>query len=61
VPEWELASTAEHAAFLDLLESGDVRAAADYLRDIHWSFAVQQRFILQYYFPDAELLNAEGA
>lgn len=61
VPEWELASTAEHAAFLDLLESGDVRAAADYLRDVHWSFGVQQRFILQYYFPDAELLEAEGA
>lgn len=61
VPEWELTSTAEHASFLDLLESGDVRAAADYLRDVHWSFAVQQRFILQYYFPDAERLKAEEA
>lgn len=60
LPEWELASTGEHAAFLDLLEGGDVRGAADYLRDVHWSFEVQQRYIVQYYFPDADLLKAEG-
>ena len=60
LPEWELASTGEHAAFLELLEGGDVRGAADYLRDVHWSFEVQQRFIVQYYFPDADLPEARG-
>jgi len=35
VPEWELASTGEHTAFLDLLEGGEVRGGADYLRDVH--------------------------
>jgi len=50
VPEWELRSTAEHAEFLDLLEAGDVRLAADYLRDVHWGFDVQRPFVLQYYF-----------
>ena len=53
VAEWERASTGEHAAFLDLLEQGDARRAADYLRDVHWSFEVQRPFILRYYyFPD---------
>jgi len=54
VPEWELRSTAEHAEFLDLLESGDVRLAADYLRDVHWGFAVQRPFVRQYYFGNGE-------
>lgn len=52
VAAWERASTGEHAAFLDLLEDRDFRGAADFLRDVHWSFAVQRRFILRYYFPD---------
>lgn len=52
VAAWERASTGEHVAFLDLLEQGDARGAADYLRDVHWSFAVQRPFILRYYFPD---------
>ncbi|MGB5660839.1 MAG: GntR family transcriptional regulator [Thermoanaerobaculia bacterium] len=60
LPDWESASTGEHAAFLDLLEGGDVRSAADYLRDVHWSFDVQQRFIVQYYFPEKDLLEAGG-
>jgi len=60
LPDWESASTGEHAAFLDLLEGGDVRSAADYLRDVHWSFDVQQRFIVQYYFPDADLSEVGG-
>jgi DNA-binding GntR family transcriptional regulator len=51
VAEWERRSTREHAAFLDLLEQGDARGAADYLRDVHWSFEIQRPFILQYYFP----------
>lgn len=52
IADWEASSTREHAAFLDLLEAGDGRAAADFLRDVHWSFEVQQPFILRYYFPD---------
>jgi len=51
VPDWELASTGEHAEFVDLLEQGQTQAGADYLRDVHWSFEVQRPFIMQYYFP----------
>ncbi len=53
VPDWELASTGEHAEFLDCLERGEQQAGADYLRDVHWSFEIQQPFIMRYYFPEA--------
>jgi DNA-binding GntR family transcriptional regulator len=52
VKEWELASLEEHAAFVDLVAGGDARGAADHLRDVHWSFPVQERFIHRYYFED---------
>jgi DNA-binding GntR family transcriptional regulator len=54
VKAWELASVGEHAAFARLVGRGDARGAADHLRDVHWSYAVQQRFIEQYYFADGD-------
>jgi len=54
VKAWELASVREHAAFARLVAAGDARGAADHLRDVHWSYAVQERFIEEYYFaPEA--------
>jgi len=50
VKGWELASVREHAQLVRLVAAGDVRRAADHLRDVHWSFAVQERYIEQYYF-----------
>jgi DNA-binding GntR family transcriptional regulator len=52
VKAWELSSVREHAAFARLVEAGSARAAADHLRDVHWSYDVQERFIEQYYFAD---------
>jgi len=52
VKAWEVASVREHAAFARLVEKGDARGAADHLRDVHWSYAVQERFVEQYYFSD---------
>ncbi len=49
VKEWEENSTKEHAKILAFLRDGDVNAAADYVRDVHWSFKVQERFIHRYY------------
>jgi DNA-binding GntR family transcriptional regulator len=49
VPEWERASTGEHQAMVRLLKAGKVGEAADLLRDVHWSFSYQERFIRQYY------------
>jgi len=47
--EWEEASTLEHEKIAVLIENGSAREAADYIRDVHWSFAVQKKFINQYY------------
>lgn len=50
VQAWEQHSVVEHEDFLRRLESGDVTGAAAHLQDVHWSFAVQERFIHAYYF-----------
>lgn len=49
VAEWERRSTREHEELVALLASGDARAAADFLRDVHWSFEVQKPFLLRYH------------
>jgi DNA-binding GntR family transcriptional regulator len=49
VPEWERASVEEHQALVRLLAEGDVGAAADLLRDVHWSFPYQEPFVRRYY------------
>lgn len=53
VPEWERRSIEEHASLLELLCAGDLRAAADFLRDVHWSFEVQRPFLLRYHHLDS--------
>ena len=60
VRAWELASVAEHATFALLVAKRDARGAADHLRDVHWSYAVQERFIEQYYFADGESRPAKA-
>ncbi len=50
VKAWETASVGEHAALVRRLEAGDARGAAAHLRDVHWSYAVQERYIERYYF-----------
>lgn len=50
VKAWEEHSVAEHEEFLTLLERGAIAEAAEHLRDVHWSFKVQERFIHAYYF-----------
>lgn len=47
--EWERASVIEHARIVECLSAGDFRAAAEFVRDVHWSFEVQEHFIQRYY------------
>ncbi len=54
VAEWERRSTGEHAALVRLLGAGDARGAADFLRDVHWSFEVQRPFLLRYHRLESE-------
>lgn len=50
--DWELASTNEHDRMIELITGGDVYAAGEYLRDVHWSFDVQRPYIRAYYHMD---------
>lgn len=49
IPEWEERSTLEHESIVELLAAGKPGAAADFIRDVHWSFVVQSPFIRRYY------------
>jgi DNA-binding GntR family transcriptional regulator len=49
VKEWEQASIGEHQALIDLIRRDRREEAANHIRDIHWSFRVQEPFIRRYY------------
>lgn len=49
VKEWEESSTLEHQGLIDLIRTGRREAAANHVRDVHWSFKVQERFVRKYY------------
>lgn len=49
IKEWELRSLDEHQKYIDLLLAGDSRGASLFIRDVHWSFSVQESFIRRYY------------
>ncbi|HPE91791.1 MAG TPA: hypothetical protein PK146_05805, partial [Synergistales bacterium] len=52
--------TGEHERFIELLETGDAKAASDYMRDVHWSFEVQKPWIRRYYSELEKERNLEG-
>ena len=47
--EWELRNCNEHAQFIDKVKQGDCEGAASVMKDVHWSFAVQEDYILRFY------------
>ncbi len=49
VKEWEESSIIEHQALIELLRAGRGQDAANHIRDVHWSFRVQERFVQRYY------------
>lgn len=49
VKEWEEASCGEHENLLDHLRQGRFEDAARFIRDVHWSYRTQERFIVRYY------------
>lgn len=51
---WEEACLGEHNQLIQLLEQGHIQEAAALIQDVHWSFAVQENFIHQYYFASRE-------
>jgi len=57
VKEWEQASIEEHRQIVELIAAGKIHEAARFIQDVHWSFAVQESFILKYY---QSLSNTSG-
>ena len=55
VKEWEVASIVEHADLVALIKAGDRGKAVSQVRDVHWSFKVQEKFIARYYTKAASL------
>lgn len=55
VKEWELRNTDEHDRFIDAIKMGDRDEAVRLLRDVHWSFIVQEDYIRTFHRREAEL------
>ena len=49
VKAWELRNCDEHDQFMDCIRTGDQAGAVRIIRDVHWSFAVQEDYIREYH------------
>jgi DNA-binding GntR family transcriptional regulator len=49
VKQWEVTSIDEHRELVRLIQEGKKEQAANYIRDVHWSFEVQEKFLKKYY------------
>ncbi|MBC7362126.1 MAG: GntR family transcriptional regulator [Candidatus Aminicenantes bacterium] len=49
VKEWEESSIGEHAQLIRYLREGKKEEAAKFIRDVHWSYEVQEKYIVKYY------------
>ena len=49
IAEWELRNCAEHEQFIRCLKKKDGEGAARVLKDVHWSFETQKKYIYQFY------------
>ncbi len=47
--DWEMRNCKEHDEFIQAIEAGDAQKAAGIMKDVHWSYQVQQQFIKQFY------------
>jgi len=49
IKEWEEISIKEHEKLIELMEEEKYQESANFIRDVHWSFEVQEKYIRQYY------------
>lgn len=59
VKEWEFRNCHEHDKFIDLIKQGDSLSAAQFMRDVHWSFSTQEEYICEFYRLDAHRLEID--
>ena len=49
IKQWEMNNCDEHHQFIELVKKKDQEGAARIMRDVHWSYARQEKYILQFY------------
>ncbi len=49
IKDWEVESIMEHTVLIKYIEDGKIQEASDYLRNVHWSFDIHEKFIRKYY------------
>jgi len=54
IREWELRNCDEHDGFIQCIKAGDCGGAVKVMRDVHWSFAAQEKFIRRFYCQGAK-------
>jgi DNA-binding GntR family transcriptional regulator len=59
VKEWEVESIKEHQELVNLIEKGQSQEASIFIRDVHWSYAVQEKYIQKYYSHVVSLATPE--
>ncbi len=59
--EWEQRNCKEHAELIDLIRKGDREGAASLLKDVHWSYSVQEAYIKEFHTMATEEIADERA
>jgi DNA-binding GntR family transcriptional regulator len=49
VKDWEFQHLREHDQLIDCIKKGDREGAADIMKNVHWSFAVHEKYFRQFY------------
>ncbi|OGN96490.1 MAG: GntR family transcriptional regulator [Chloroflexi bacterium RBG_13_51_18] len=57
VKEWEETSIGEHQALIELIKDRRKEEAAAQVRDVHWSFKVQKKYVNKYYAKASEAIK----
>ena len=47
--DWEYQHLSEHQQLIDCIKSGEPKGAARMIKDVHWSFAVHEKYFRQFY------------
>ena len=61
ISEWEKNNCEEHQQFVDCLKNQDPAGAASIMKDVHWSYKVQEDYILQFHTLREEMIDQEHA
>ncbi len=61
INKWERSNCKEHQKFIDCLKMKDPTGAASILQDIHWSYTVQEKYILEFHTMREEMIDKEQA